>query len=121
MGQPGPGQYPMYQQPYQPPHKSPGDMIKSLVSDTMLALAMVLGLFLVMIGSWLIGMMDTEGGVNVGQVVMSLGVFLLTVGSLLGAILRHDLDKYIRATLILFATALIIFVGFWYVNLNMVF
>lgn len=111
----------MYQQPYQPPHKTAGDMIKSLVSDTLLALAMVLGLFLVMIGSWLMGMMDTEGGVNAGQVVTSLGVFLLTVGSLMGALLRNDLDKHIRAAMILFATALIVLVGFWYVNLNMMF
>jgi hypothetical protein len=118
-GQPGPGQYPMYQQPYQPPHRTAGDMIKSLVSDTMIALALVVGLFLVMIGSWLMGLMDTDGGVNAGQVVKSLGVFLLVAGSLLGAVLRHDLDKYIRAALLLFAGALIIFVNFWWVYTEM--
>jgi len=104
----------MYQQPYQPPHRSAGDMMKSLVSDTMLALAMVVGLFLVMIGSWLIGLMDTDGGVNAGQVVKSLGVFLLVAGSLLGAVLRHDMDKYIRAALLLFAAVLIVYVNFWW-------
>jgi len=90
-------------------------MIKSFVSDTMLAMAVVLGVFLVMIGSWLIGLMDTAGGVNAGQIVKSLGVTILVAGSLLGALLRHDLDKYIRAALLLFAAALIIGVQFWWV------
>jgi len=109
----------MYQQPYQPPHRSASDMIRSLVSDTMLALALVLGLFLVMIGAWLMGLMDTEGGVNAGQIVSSLGVFLLSVGGLLGGLLRNDIDKCVRGAMILFATALIVFVGFWYIFLNM--
>ena len=94
-------------------------MMRSLVSDTLLVLALVLGVFLVMIGSWLMGLMDTEGGINAGQIVASLGVFLLTVGSLLGALLRNDLDKNIRAAMILFATVMIAFVGFWYQYLNM--
>ena len=108
----------MYQQPYQPPRRSAGDTMRSLVSDTLLALAMVLGVFLVMIGSWLMGLMDTEGGLNAGQIVTSLGVFLLTVGSLLAALLRNDMDKHIRAALVLFATVMIAFVGFWYMYLN---
>jgi hypothetical protein len=114
-GQPqGPGQYPMYQPVYQPPHRSAGEMMRSLVSDTFLAIAVMIGLLLMMVGSWLMGLMDTEGGVNAGQVLKSLGVTALVAGGLLGALLRHDLDKYIRAALLLFATALIVIVGFWY-------
>jgi len=94
-------------------------MIKSFVSDTMLALILVVGLFLVMIGSWLMGLMDTDGGVNAGQVVRSLGMTILVAGGLLGGLLRHDLDKYIRAAMILFATALFVLVGFWWFYLEL--
>ena len=118
MGQQGPGQYPMYQQPYQPPHRSPSEMMRSLVSDTLLAIALALGVLLFMIGSWVMGLADSEGGMNAGQIIGSLGIFLLTLGSLLGALLRNDLDKNIRAAMILFATVMIAFVGFWYFYLN---
>jgi hypothetical protein len=105
----------MYQPAYQPPHRSASDMIKSFVSDTLLAVLFLVALLLVMIGSWLIGLMDTEGGVNVGQVLRSLGVTGLVGGALIAALLRHDMDKYIRAAMLIFATALFIFVDFWYI------
>ncbi len=90
-------------------------MVKSFVSDTFLALVVVVGLLLVMVGSWLMGLMDTEGGVNAGQVLRSLGVTGLVGGALVAALLRQDMDKYIRAALLLFATALFIWVDFWYI------
>lgn len=105
----------MYQQTYQAPHRSTEDMMRSMVSDTFLAIAVVIGLLLLMVGSWLMGLMDTNGGVNAGQVLKSLGVTALVAGGLLGALLRHDMDKYIRAALLLFATALIVLVGFWWI------
>ena len=93
-------------------------MIRTFVSDTFLVLIMGVGLLLVMLGSWLMGLLDTEGGVNVGQVLKSLGVTALTGGALMAALLRQDMDKHVRAALLLFATALIVLVGFWYDYLN---
>jgi hypothetical protein len=90
-------------------------MVKSFVSDTFLALVVVVGLLLVMVGSWLMGLMDTDGGVNAGQVLRSLGVTGLVGGALIAALLRQDMDKYMRAALLLFATALFVWVGFWYI------
>jgi hypothetical protein len=118
-GQPGPqGPYPMYQPAYQQPHKPAVDYVKTVVSDLMLSLAVVVSLLLVMVGSWLIGLMDTEGGVNAGQVVKSLGMFILTVALLLGAIVRTDMEKWVRTAMIVSAAFLIAVVGFWFENLN---
>jgi len=88
-------------------------MIKSMVSDTILAIAVVIGLLLAMVGSWLIGLMDTQGGVHAGQVLRSLGVTALVLGGLMAALLRHDMDKYIRAALVLFATVFGV-LAFWF-------
>ncbi len=118
-GQPGPqGPYPMYQPAYQPPHKPAVEYVKTVVSDLMLSLAVVISLLLMMVGSWLIGLMDTEGGVNAGQVVKSLGMFILTVALLLGAIVRTDMEKWVRTAMIVSAAFLIAAVGFWFENLN---
>jgi hypothetical protein len=103
----------MYQQTYQPPHRSAGDMIKSMVSDTLLAMIVAIGLLLAMVGSWLIGLMDTAGGVHAGQVLRSLGITALIAGSLLGAILRNDWDKNIRGALVGFATVMSV-LAFWF-------
>src|SRR5512137_1959610 len=110
--QQGPGQYPMYQPVYQPPHRSAGDMIKSMVSDTLLALIVFVGLLLAMIGSWMIGLMDPGSGRDVGHVLRSLGVTALIGAALAATLLRHDMDKYIRAALVLFATVLV-WLTFW--------
>jgi hypothetical protein len=118
-GQPGPqGPYPMYQPAYQPPHKPAVEYVKTVVSDLMLSLAVVISLLLMMVGSWLIGLMDTEGGVNAGQVVKSLGMFILTVALLLGAIVRTDMEKWVRTAMIVSAAFLIAVVGFWFSYLN---
>lgn len=112
-GQPqGPGQYPMYQPVYQPPHRTAGDMLKMLVSDILLALIVFVGLLLAMIGSWMIGLMDPGTGTDLGHVLRSLGVTALVGGALAATLLRHDMDKHIRAALLLFATVLAA-LAFW--------
>ncbi len=107
----------MYQPVYQPPHRSTEEVMTSMVSDTFLAFAMVVGLLLMLIGSWLMGLMDTNNGRNVGQVLKSLGVVILVGGGLLGGLLRKDMDKWVRAALVLFATVVLVAVGFWYMYL----
>jgi hypothetical protein len=112
-GQPqGQGQYPMYQPAYQAPHRSAGDMMKMFVSDTLLALIVFVGLLLAMIGSWMIGLMDPGSGRDLGHVLRSLGVTALVGGALAATLLRHDMDKFIRAALLLFATVLAA-LAFW--------
>jgi len=57
MGQaPQQGPYPMYQPAYQPPmHRPMSDMMRGFVSDTILALAVVLGLLLTWVGALIWG------------------------------------------------------------------
>jgi hypothetical protein len=102
----------MYQPAYQPPHRTAGDMIKSAVSDTLLALMVAVGLLLAMVGSWLIGLL-TGDGIKVGWVMRSLGVTALLAASLFGALLRNDWDKHLRGALILFATVLTV-LAYWF-------
>jgi len=87
-------------------------MMRSMVSDTFLAIVVLVGLLLAMVGSWLVELMDTSGGVNAGHVVKSLGVTALVAGGLLGALLRHDLDKHIRGAMLLFATVVLVLASF---------
>jgi hypothetical protein len=110
----------MYQPAYQPPRKPAVDYVKTVVSDLMLSVAVAVSLLLLMIGSWLVGLMDTKGGVNAGQVVKSLGMYILTVALLLGAIVRTDMEKWVRTAMIVAAAFLIAVVGFWYMNLNFI-
>src|SRR4030042_4194688 len=113
-GHPGPkGPSPMSQPAYQPPHKPAVEYVKTVVSDLMLSLAVVISLLLMMVGSWLIGLRSEEGGVNAGEVVKSLGMFILTVALLLGAIVRTDMEKWVRTAMIVSAAFLIAVVGFW--------
>lgn len=86
-------------------------MIRSMVSDTLLAIIVAVGLLLAMVGSWLIGLL-TGDGIHVGQVLRSLGVTALIAGALLGALLRNDWDKYLRAALVLFSVVLI-WLAYW--------
>jgi hypothetical protein len=118
-GQPGPqGPYPMYQPAYQPPHKPAVDYVKTVVSDLMLSLAVAISLLLVMIGSWIIGLTDSSGGNDAGNIVKSLGVFILTVALLIGAIVRTDMEKWVRTAMIVSAAFLIAIVGFWSVSID---
>ncbi len=109
-----PGQYPMYQPVYQPPHRHPSDYLKPLVSDLVLAIAIVIGLFFVWLGSLIWGVSDPgESGRDWGLGVKSFGMLILTIGLFLGGLLRSDMEKWVRVALIAASVLLIMFVGFW--------
>jgi hypothetical protein len=115
MGQPPQqGPYPMYQPVYQPPvHRPMSEMMKGLVSDTMLVLAVGLGLVLTWIGAVIWGLVDDPDADKIGQFFKSLGMLVLTGSLMLGGMLRHDLDKWLRWMLVLAGTLILIFIGFW--------
>ncbi|UCE92146.1 MAG: hypothetical protein JSV90_03165 [Methanobacteriota archaeon] len=106
-------QYPAYAPVYQPVHKQPIEYIKPFASDVILAMGIVVGLFLLMLGSIIGGMSDSEAGWDAGMVLKALGLFIVTAAMLLGAVLRTDMNKWVRVALLLSATLLIILVGFW--------
>ena len=114
-GQQGPqGQYPGWQQPvYQPPHRAASDYMRMFVGDMFLAIAVALGLFLMWLGSLIAGTADTQGGYDWGAAVKGLGMLAVTLAFYLGAMVRQDLDKNVRALMLLCGTLLIIFVGYW--------
>jgi hypothetical protein len=89
------------------------EMMKTFVSDTILALGIVLGLFLVWIGALIWGFSGDPDVKNIGMLFRSFGILILSGGLLLGGLLRHDMDKWIRWMLILSATLILIFIGFW--------
>ncbi len=105
--------YPAYGMQYQPVHKPASEYVRAFASDLWLALGVVAGLFLLMIGSIIYGVADTATGVDAGMVVKALGLFVITAAMLLGALMRTDMNKWVRVALILSATVLIILVGFW--------
>ena len=115
-GQPGPmqqGPYPMYQPVYQAPHKPMGDYLKPIVSDFVLAVAVVVGLFLMWLGSLIWGSANTSDGINWGLGVKSFGMLILSLGLFLGGLLRNDMEKWVRLALVISGTLLVAFVGFW--------
>ena len=87
-------------------------MIKSMVSDTLLALIIFVSLLLAMIGAWMVWLMDPGTGQDLGLVLRSLGATGLAGVALAAILLRHDMDKYVRAALVLFATVLTV-MAFW--------
>jgi len=104
----------MYQPAYQQPvHRPMSETIKGLVSDTLLVLAIALGLLLIWIGAVIWGLIDDSDADKVGMFLKSLGMLVLTASLFIGGVLRHDMDKWIRWMLILSATLLLIFIGFW--------
>ena len=105
--------YPAYGMQYQPAHRPPSEYVRSLASDLWLALGVVAGLFLLMIGSIVCGVADTSGGWDAGMVVKALGLFIVTAAMFMGGILRNDMNKWVRVALLLAATVLIVLVGFW--------
>jgi len=114
MGQaPQQGPYPMYQPAYQPMHRPMSETMKSFVSDTILALGIVLALFLTWIGALIWGFADDQDVRDIGTLVRSFGILILTVALLLGGLLRSDMDKWVRWMLILSGTLILIFIGFW--------
>lgn len=107
------GQYPVYAPVYQPPHKSAGESMKSLASDWIIALGAVVGLFVMWIG-WLVYVVaDSGDGRDVGQIVNSFGLLILTAVMMLGGIIRADMEKSVRGSLVIGAVVLVIFEGLW--------
>ncbi|MDH3364852.1 MAG: hypothetical protein OEM29_02440 [Thermoplasmata archaeon] len=106
-------QYPMYGPQYQPMHKPPIEYIRPFASDVILAIAIIVGLFFLMLGSVIYGVADESEGRDAGMVLKALGLFIATAGMLLGAVLRTDMNKWVRVALLLSATMMIILIGFW--------
>ncbi len=107
--------YPMYQPVYQPPHKTSGEYLKPLASNLVLGLSLVLGLFLMWLGSLIYGVSIGSGGDGWkwGVGVKSVGMLLVTGVMLLAGLVRSDVERAVRAALIIAGVALIIVVGFW--------
>ena len=114
--QPGPmqGPYTMYQPVYQPPHRSTGEMMKSMfLSDMVLAIAVALGLLLMWIGALIWGFSSDHDVQNIGIAIRSLGMLGLTGAMLLGGLVRQDMNTLVRGLLIVSGALLLIFIGFW--------
>ncbi len=106
----------MYQPAYQPPHKTLGEMFRPLVSDFVLAVVVVLGLFLMWLGSLIWGTADSSDGLDLGAAFKGFGVLMLTGALIVGGLMRHDLEKWVRVVMIFSAALVIILVGFWTIN-----
>ena len=115
--QPGPmqqGQYPMYQPMYQPPHRSTGDMMKTMfLSNLMIGMAVALGLVLMWVGALIWGFTTDHDVANIGMAIKSFGMLALVGALLLGGLARQDLDRWVRVIMIFSAALLLIFIGFW--------
>lgn len=97
--------YPTYAPVYQPqPHRAPSELLKPLVSDFVVAIGTALGLFLVMLGSLIYGL--SQDYWEAGLVLGSLGAFILVTGLFMAAIMRADMDKWVRFALVAAATVL---------------
>ena len=108
------GPYPMYQPVYQQPmHRPVSETMRTFVSDSVLAIAIMLGLVLMWLGALMWGFSTDRDVRNIGMAVRSFGMLALTGALLLGGLLRNDSDKWIRWMLILSGTLLLIFIGFW--------
>ncbi len=114
---PGPqpqGPYPGYMPVYQPVQKPTIEYMRPMVSDAMLTIISVLGLFLMMLG-WVIWGASNDNTVeDLGQYLKAFGMFILTAAMMVGGLLRVDMDKWVRAVLIFGAVLLISWVGFWF-------
>ncbi len=97
--------YPTYAPVYQPqPHRAPVEYLRPLVSDFVIVIGAVFGLFLLMLGSLIYGLSQDywEAGVVLG----SLGAFILVADLFMAAIMRADMDKWVRFALVAAATVL---------------
>lgn len=108
----------MYQQPYQPVRKPMSDYLKPLISDLMLAALVWIGLLLMCIGAIVNGAVDSEGGREFGAAVKAFGLLFATWGLVIGGMLRHDMEKWVRLAMILAGAALIAIVGFWPMSID---
>ena len=103
------GPYPVYQPVYQPTHKQTIEYLRPLASDVILAIGAFVGLFLLMIGGIIMIWADTPNGWDSGLTVQVLGTFFLTAAMLVGAILRPDMEKWVRVSLVLGAVLLVLY------------
>lgn len=88
------------------------DYVKPLVSDALLAVGAALAVLLLWIGALVTGLSDGEY-YKAGEFVKSLGMMVLTIALLVGGLIRADMDKWVRAAMIIGAILLISWVGFW--------
>jgi len=107
-----PMQPPMYQPMPPPQHRPVSEYFRPLASDFLMAIVVVVGLFLMMLGSIIAGLFGGDAEAF-GLVIRSFGVFVLTVILLFGALMRPDMDKMVRFGLILASAAIIIWANFW--------
>jgi hypothetical protein len=108
------GPYQMYQPVYQMPQKSTAETLKTMfLSDMMLAIFFGIGLLLMWVGSLIYGTANDNDGQDLGMIAKSFGMLVLTGAMILAGLVRHDMEKLVRLGLILSATLLLIFVGFW--------
>ena len=108
----------MYQQPYQPIRKPLSDYLKPLVSDIMLAALLWIGLLLMCIGAIVGGVSDGEGAIEFGYALKAFGLLFATWGLVIGGMLRHDMEKWVRLAMIFAGAGLIAVVGFWPMNIS---
>ena len=102
----------MYQ-PMYVEHKTP-DYLRPLASDFLLAIGAILGVFLMMLGSLIWGMTDTHSAIwDLGKAISAFGTFLLTAVLLMGAFVRSDADKVVRAAYVISAALVLGLVAFW--------
>jgi len=103
----------VYQPVYQPPRKPLSDYVKMLLSDVILAVLLFVGLLFLWLGSLIWGTADTNSGSDIGLGFKSFGMLLATWALIIGGVLRHDLEKWVRFAMIGAGVLLIILVGFW--------
>jgi high-affinity Fe2+/Pb2+ permease len=89
------------------------DHLKPLVSDALLAIAIVLAVFLVWLGGIINGWSTDNEVEDAGSFVASIGMLVLVVVLFAGGLIRADMDKWVRVAMIIGAVLLMSWVGFW--------
>jgi len=122
-----PQQQPYQQQPYQPQHmapQEPGKPALQKIAEEWLPMIVIIGLIIIMIGAILINAAnysdeaDTRRDVTItGRIIRDIGVFLLSMITLVAAATRDDLEKWMRIALAGFALVLIV-VGYFNIGLE---
>ncbi|MCJ7606262.1 MAG: hypothetical protein MUO94_00250, partial [Thermoplasmata archaeon] len=85
-------------------HKQTMDYIKPFASDVMLALGVIVGLVFIMLGSLIWGLADDIGWMEAGFVVKAFGLFVLVAVMYIGALLRSDMERWVRFAFVASAT-----------------
>ena len=89
-------------------------MLKNLLfSNMMMVLWIGLGLLLLWLGALVWGLSDDPDVDDFGMAIRSIGMLALAGTLKIGALARQDFDRWIRVTMILSATLMLIFIGFW--------